>query len=235
LLLSTAITFGVETANDQFNTVLSDRPAPRLAPVTWKIIGAGRNQSQKRLSGKLSIQVQSGDIKAVAVLESTRFKAADDEIAAWIRARWQFRPNITHTFTLPVTVVVPATQENKPAPKLSEADLARLKNGEQRELFLSIAVDHGQITNISILHSTGDAKLDASAARWIKDNWVFNPDQSGLFKYARSFSQGQRSKRTIETRLTPHRAILIAYKRSLNSSNSCNSLNSLLLAFCRGY
>jgi hypothetical protein len=45
--------------------------------VTWKIIGAGRNQSQKRLSGKLSIQVQSGDIRAVTVLEGTGFKAAD--------------------------------------------------------------------------------------------------------------------------------------------------------------
>jgi hypothetical protein len=26
-----------------------------------------------------------------------------------------------------------------------------------------------------------------AAARWIKDNWVFNPDQSRLVQYARSF------------------------------------------------
>ena len=51
----------------------------------------------------------------------------------------------------------------------------------KRELLLLLAVDHGQITKISILRSTGDSKLDAAAARWIKDNWVFNPDQSGLF------------------------------------------------------
>ena len=125
---------------------------------------------------------------------STRFKAADDEIAAWIRARWQFRPNITHTFTLPVTVIVPATHEDKPPLKLSEADLARLKNGEKRELLLSLGVDHGQITKISILHSTGDSKLDAAAARWIKDNWVFNPAQSGLFNMPVVFSKAKEAK-----------------------------------------
>jgi hypothetical protein len=45
------------------------------------------------------------------------------------------------------------------------ADLARLKNGETRELILSLQVDDGQITKVGVLHSTGDPKLDTAAAR----------------------------------------------------------------------
>ena len=158
LLLSTSARTGAETSTDNRDTQwLLDNPTPRLSPATYHIIDAGR--AQKSLTGKLSIQAKSGTIDAIKVLKSTGFKAADDEIAAWIRARWQFRPGITQTFTLPVTVILPTANKGRPSPKLNPADLARLKNGETRELILSLQVDHGQITKVGVLHSTGNPKL----------------------------------------------------------------------------
>jgi outer membrane biosynthesis protein TonB len=169
--------------------VLLDYPAPRLSLATYKIMGAGR--AQKSLTGKLSIQVKSGTIDTIKVLKSTGFKAADDEIAAWIRARWQFRPGITQTFILPVNVILPTANQDKSQPKLSPADLARLNNGETHELILSIQVDHGQITKVGVLHSTGDPRLDTAAARWIRDTWVFNPDESGSYNLPVVFSKAK--------------------------------------------
>jgi TonB family protein len=192
-LVSATVGFAAEPAvKDRYSQVLLKHPTPRLAPSTWKIIEAGKNKSQKQLTGKLSIKVQSGIIKAIAVLESTGFTAADDQIAAWIRARWQFRPNITQSFSLPFTVIPPATLEAQPPPKLREVDLAGLKNGETRELILSMELDHGQITKVSILHSTGDPALDSAATRWINDNWVFDPDKTGSFQMPIVFSKAKR-------------------------------------------
>jgi hypothetical protein len=160
LLLSTSVRIGAETSGDDRDSqVLLDDPAPRLSSATFKVIGA--RPAQKSLRGKLSIQVKSGAIDAIKVLKNTGFKAADDEIAAWIRTRWQFRPNVNGTFTLPVNVILTANKD-RPQPKLNRADLAGLKNGETHELILSVQVDHGQITGVSAVQNK--CWLDSTAS-----------------------------------------------------------------------
>ena len=45
---------------------------------------------------------------------------------------------------------------------------------------LLIIVEKGTIRKIGVLKSTGDPKLDAASVRWVKENWVFTKDQTGL-------------------------------------------------------
>jgi TonB family protein len=77
-----------------------------------------------------------------------------------------------------------------PPLKANKSDLATLKNPETNKLVVRIDVDHGRITNISPVRSTGNPKLDSAAAQWVKDNWVFGPDQTGEFQLPVIFRKG---------------------------------------------
>jgi TonB family protein len=55
---------------------------------------------------------------------------------------------------------------------------------------VTINIDHGRITNISVARSTGNQKLDNAAIQWVKNNWVFSPNQTGSFQLPVIFRKG---------------------------------------------
>jgi hypothetical protein len=93
------------TPEEMLNQILLQHPLPRLGWFTWIIIEAQEKGSPPQLEAKLLITVEKGVTKSVAIRQSTGFKAADTDLARWIRAKWRFRPEITRNFTLPVYVV----------------------------------------------------------------------------------------------------------------------------------
>jgi hypothetical protein len=58
-----------------------------------------------------------------------------------------------------------------------------------QRMIISLELDHGAITKIGVLKSTGNPNLDAASVRWVKENWVFNKDQSGLFQLPVEFGK----------------------------------------------
>ncbi|HEX6563941.1 MAG TPA: energy transducer TonB [Chthoniobacterales bacterium] len=62
---------------------------------------------------------------------------------------------------------------------------------EANRLIVTINVDHGRITNISVARSTGNPKLDNAAIQWVKKNWVFSPDKTGSFRLPVIFNKGR--------------------------------------------
>ena len=95
------------TGEDQYGRLLFEHSAPELSSETWKIIQTRQKRSIARLTGKLLIIVDKGVTRSVTVEQSTGFKPADDEIVRWIQTKWQFRPEITHLYHLPVYGIPP--------------------------------------------------------------------------------------------------------------------------------
>jgi hypothetical protein len=54
---------------------------------------------------------------------------------------------------------------------------------------LNIDIDHGRITNIRVIESSGDPKLDANTVRWMTTNWAFAKNRTGLFQLAVVFNK----------------------------------------------
>jgi hypothetical protein len=56
-------------------------------------------------------------------------------------------------------------------------------------MMISLELDHGTIRKIGVLNSSGVSKLDAASVRWVKENWVFTKDQTGLYQMPVVFSR----------------------------------------------
>lgn len=182
------------TDEDQLNRLLFEHPALELTPDTWKIIQTRQKGSSARLEGKLLIIVEKGVTKSVRIEESTGFKTADDELVHWVQAKWHFRPEITSLYRLPVYLIPPkpvaagARTIGKPV-TLTSSEIAQGITIKTQKMMISLELDHGTIRKIGVLKSTGDPKLDAASVRWVKENWVFTKDQTGLYQMPVVFSR----------------------------------------------
>jgi hypothetical protein len=108
----------------------------------------------------LLITVEKSVTRSVAIKQSTGFKAADTDIARWIQAKWRFRPEITRNFILPVYVIDdrkwPSGAGTIAEPlNLTKSDVGQSKTAKTRKLLLSIDIDHGRITDIRVIESSG--------------------------------------------------------------------------------
>ena len=192
---SLPVSFAEEpTGEDQYGRLLFEHPAPELSSETWKIIQTRQKGSITRLAGKLLIIVDKGVTRSVTVEQSTGFKPADDEIARWIQTKWQFRPEITHVYQLPVNVIPPkiitaGTRTIAKPLTLTKSEIAEGVTIKSQKMIISVEVDHGTITKIGVLRTTGDPKLDTAAIRWVKENWVFKKDLSGRFQLPIEFGK----------------------------------------------
>jgi hypothetical protein len=142
---------------------------------------------------KLLITVEKGAIKSVTTKQSTGFKAADDEIADWIRTKWRFRPGITRTINQSIYISAPrallAGDRTLTGPlTLTKGDLGKDIAISTERLLIWTEIDQGRLTKIGVLKSTGDPKLDAAAVRWVKENWVFS-SKNGIFEIPVIFSR----------------------------------------------
>jgi hypothetical protein len=195
LCSSLPVSFAAEpTGEDQYGRLLFEHPAPELSSGTWKTIQTRQKGSIARLTGKLLISVDKGVTRSVTVEQSTGFKPADDEIVHWIQTKWQFRPEITHFYRLPVYVIPPkvTTAGTRTIGKpliVSKSEIAEGVTIKSQKMIISVEVDHGTITKIGVSRSTGDPKLDTAAVRWVKENWVFKKDLSGQFQLPVEFSK----------------------------------------------
>ena len=182
------------TGEDQYGRVLFAHPAPELSSETWKIIQTRQKGSIARLTGKLLITVEKGVTRSVTIEQSTGFKPADAEIVHWIQTKWQFRPEITHLYQLPVNVIPPKiiAAETRTIAKpltLTKSEIAQGVTIKSQKMIISVEVDHGTITKIGVLRTTGDPKLDTAAIRWVKGNWIFKKDLSGRFQLPIEFAK----------------------------------------------
>jgi hypothetical protein len=176
------------TPEEQLNLILLQHPLPRLSWVTWIRIEAQEKGSPPQLEAKLLITVEKGVTRSVAIKQSTGFKAADTDIARWIQAKWRFRPEITRNFILPVYVIDdrkwPSGKGTIAEPlNLTESDVGQSKTAKTRKLLLSIDIDHGRITNIRVIESSGDPKLDANTVRWMTTNWLLRRTEPVFSNY----------------------------------------------------
>lgn len=77
--------------------------------------------------------------------------------------------------------VAAASGETTEAPQALEAPLppypaSARSAGQTGVVKLLISVDeHGSVSSVSLSESSGYPSLDASALRWVKDNWLFRP------------------------------------------------------------
>jgi hypothetical protein len=130
----------------------------------------------------------------VTIERSTGFKPADDEIVHWIQTKWQFRPEITHLYQLPVNVIPPkiitaGTRTIAKPLTLSKSEIAQGVTIKSQKMIISVEVDHGTITKIGVLRTTGDPRLDTAAIRWVKGNWIFKKDLSGRYQLPIEFAR----------------------------------------------
>jgi hypothetical protein len=179
---------------EEWNQFLLKHPQPHLSWATWKIVGAQEKATASPLQAELLILVEKGVIKSVAIEHSTGFEAADVEVAHWVLTKWRFRPEITHSFTLPVSIIDrrvlrPGDEITAKPITLSHSDIANGKKAKIQNLLLNVDVDHGKITNITVIESSGNPKIDAGAVRWVTKNWLFANNQTGRYRLPVTFSE----------------------------------------------
>jgi hypothetical protein len=176
--VSSSASFANEiTPQEKYDRILLANPTPQITPATWKTMWPAINNSWSPLEAIVLITVEKGAIKSVTTKQSTGFKAADDEIADWIRTKWRFRPGTTRTITMPIylnaTRALLRGGETLTRPlTLTKRDLGKDVTISTERLLISIEVVQEQITKIRILKSTRDSKLDAAAVRWVRANWT---------------------------------------------------------------
>jgi hypothetical protein len=177
------------TAEGQYTQILLKHPQPHLSWATWKIVRAQEKAVASPLQARLLISVEKGVTKSVTIAHSTGFEAADLEVAHWVLTKWRFRPEITHSFVLPVYIiddkVLPAGNRYLGArpPTLTKSEIAQGKKIKNQKLIISVDVVRGRVVNIGVLQSTGDPKLDADGVRWVTNNEVFAKYQTGHFQF----------------------------------------------------
>jgi hypothetical protein len=181
------------TPQEKYDRELLEHPVPVITPATWKTMWPSLKDSWSPSEVKLLITVEKGAIKSVAIKQSTGFKAADDEIADWIRTKWRFQPGTTRTINVPI--YISATRALRPGGRiltrpltLTKGDLGRGIAISTERLLIWTEIDRGRIAKIGVLKSTGDPKLDAAAIRWVKGNWVFS-SKNGIFETPVIFSR----------------------------------------------
>ena len=158
-------------ADEHYNGLLIQHPAPTLTPEAWRVVFSTEQIAEtQKLTSKLRINVVQGTIKSVEIKVSTGVKIVDQELVRWIQTEWHFRANITGDFTLPVGIPLPAIL-NIWGPERS-----------LHKMMLRVVVDQGVIKNVYVLQSSGDRVADVLAAMWVRQNWLFTKDQSGEFE-----------------------------------------------------
>jgi hypothetical protein len=177
-----------------FDQFLLKHPQPHLSWATWKIVAAQEKAVASPLQAELLILVEKGVTKSVAITHSTGFETADVEVAHWVLTKWRFRPEITHSFTLPVYIIddrgLHSGDEITAKPiSLSHSDIAHGKKAKIHNLLLNVDVDHGKMTNITVIESSGNPKIDAGAVRWVAKNWLFSNNQTGRYRLPVAFSE----------------------------------------------
>jgi TonB family protein len=194
LFFKTSPSFAKEsTPQEQWDQIAFEHPMPRVTPATWKIMWPVLKDSWSPAEAKLLITVEKGTIKSVAIKQSTGFKAADDDIADWIRTKWHFRPGITRTIGQSIYISAPMAYLpggrtlTRPL-TLTKRDLGKDVTISTERLLIRTDIDQGRITKISVLKSTGDRELDAAAVRWVKENWALS-SKSGVFETPVIFSR----------------------------------------------
>ena len=103
-------------------------------------------------------------------------------------------PLLTNLYHLPVYLIPPKPVAartrtiGKPL-TLTNSEIAQGITIKTQKMTISLELDHGTIRKIGVLKSTGDPKLDAASVRWVKENWVFTKDQTGLYQMPVVFSR----------------------------------------------
>jgi hypothetical protein len=173
------------TPEENYDRILLKHPVPQITQATWKIMQPTLRYSWSPVATKVLITVENGAIKSVVTKQSTGLKAADDDVADWVRTKWRFRPGITGTFNFPVYInsnaVLLRGGETLERPlTLTKGQLGKDVAISTERLVIRTDIDQGRITKIGVLKSTGDRKLDAAAVRWVKENLIFS-SKNGVF------------------------------------------------------
>jgi hypothetical protein len=101
LLLVLAGSLSLCPCNADAGLMLSS-PRPELTASTLQKLR--RIENGRAIECKIAMDVKRGEVLRVAMSPSTGLKAADDEICGWVKRRWQFKPDVNGTFSLPIVL-----------------------------------------------------------------------------------------------------------------------------------
>jgi hypothetical protein len=171
-------------------------PTPIVSPDAWleakELFGSGRS-----VDLKLKLNIKSGTIEQASVENPGQAPLIEREAIAWVKQRWQFRPEVTMFVTVPIEFIVPAVialdenhlpsgTEAPPVPYPREfAAVGGAPNSSP--VTLRFTVDHGKVVSVQTASPAGNPLLARSAESWLRDHWVFRPTASGEFTYSFKF------------------------------------------------
>jgi hypothetical protein len=93
-----------ENPGNPNSNILINAPQPKLAPRIKEIANQTQGGKPQPLSLQLSLDIQKGNINRAKVIKSSGIPMVDSSIVSWIRATWQFKPNVNGTYKVPIQI-----------------------------------------------------------------------------------------------------------------------------------
>jgi hypothetical protein len=171
-------------------------PVPSISPDGWleaKQLLAG----EKSVTLNLKLQIKEGIVEQASVETAGRVPMIEKETIAWVKQRWQFKPDGFTAVTVPIEFLIPdaiALNENRfpsgtiaPPVPLPRELLSKEAPSPAPALTVQFSVDQGKVTTIQSAPPANPV-LARAAESWIREHWVFRPGLTGKFTYPVQFA-----------------------------------------------
>jgi hypothetical protein len=164
-------------------------PIPSISPDAW-LEAKQLLLSEKSVALNLKIQIKEGIVEQASVETPGRVPMIEKETIAWVKQRWQFKPDGLTAVIVPIEFLIPdviALNENRfpsgtsapPIPFPHELSSNQARSGAGA-LTVRFTVDQGKVTTIQSA-PPGNPVLARAAESWIREHWAFRPDLRGEF------------------------------------------------------
>jgi hypothetical protein len=164
-------------------------PVPSISPDGW-LEAKQLLVTEKSVALNLKLQIKEGIVEQASVETPGRVPIIEKETIAWVKQRWQFKPDGLTAVTVPIEFLIPdviALNENR-FPSGTNAPPVPLP-GELRSieatstapvLTVQFTVDQGKVTTIQSA-PPANPMLARAAESWIREHWTFRSGLKGEF------------------------------------------------------